>query len=194
MILLIDNYDSFTYNVVQLLGSFGQEVRVVRNDALSVDEIAAFNPQQIVLSPGPGRPEEAGVCIEVIQQLSPRIPTLGICLGHQAICAAFGAKITYAKQIKHGKVSTIDLQSESRLLGGLGKEMKVARYHSLAVAQESLPPELHALAKTSDGEVMAVEHQFLPIYGFQFHPESVLTPRGGEIIQRFLDLSEPCIG
>lgn len=186
MILLIDNYDSFSYNVYQLTTSVDPDVKVVRNDELTVDEIQALGPTHIILSPGPGRPSDAGVCEEVIRCFAGKIPILGICLGHQAICEVFGATVTYAKQLMHGKQSLAALDTDSVLFRGMKKEITVARYHSLAA---ELPAELDTLkvtAKTYDGEIMAVEHEKYPVYGVQFHPESVLTPEGYQIIENFL--------
>ena len=186
MILLIDNYDSFSYNVYQLTASVEPDVKVVRNDEMAVDEIQALAPTHIILSPGPGRPSDAGICEEVIRRFAGKIPILGICLGHQAICEVFGATITYAKQLMHGKQSLAALDTDSVLFRGMKKEITVARYHSLAA---ELPAELDTLkvtAKTYDGEIMAVEHEKYPVYGVQFHPESVLTPEGYQIIENFL--------
>lgn len=189
MILLIDNYDSFSYNLYQLIGTVKQDIRVIRNDEKSVEEIKAMRPELIVLSPGPGKPGRAGVCEAVVRQLSGEIPLFGVCLGHQAICEAFGAKIGYAKQLMHGKTSEAFLERESRLFGGMGDSIQVARYHSLAAEPESMPEELRITARTADGEVMAVEHREYPVYGVQFHPESVLTPSGIQIIKNLLRVS-----
>ncbi len=186
MILLIDNYDSFSYNVYQLTASVEPEVRVIRNDEMTVEEIGALAPSHIILSPGPGRPAEAGICKEVIRTFKGKIPILGICLGHQAICEVFGATVTYARELMHGKQSTAAMDTESVLFRGMGREMVVARYHSLAADPDTMPEELVVTAATPDGEVMAVEHQEYPVYGVQFHPESVLTPEGRRIIENFL--------
>lgn len=186
MILLIDNYDSFSYNVYQLTASVEPEVRVIRNDEMTVEGIGALAPSHIILSPGPGRPAEAGICEEVIRTFKGKIPILGICLGHQAICEVFGATVTYARELMHGKQSTAVLDTESVLFRGMGREMVVARYHSLAADPDTMPEELVVTALTSDGEVMAVEHREYPVYGVQFHPESVLTPEGRRIIENFL--------
>ena len=186
MILLIDNYDSFSYNVFQLVGSVDPDIKVIRNDEMTPDEIGALAPQCIILSPGPGRPQDAGVCEEVIKRFAGQIPILGICLGHQAICEVFGAQITYAKELMHGKQSIATLDGESVLFAGMEPEMTVARYHSLAADPETIPACLKVTAKTADGEVMAVEHRTYPVYGVQFHPESVLTPQGKTIMQNFL--------
>ena len=187
MLLLIDNYDSFSYNLYQLLGSIKPDIRVIRNDAMTPAEIAALHPEAIILSPGPGRPEDAGVCIEVIRQLGGQIPILGVCLGHQAICTAFGATVSYAKQLMHGKQSMTRLDESCPLFRGLGPEQPVARYHSLAVLEETLPECLRAVAWADDGEIMAVQHRTMPIYGVQFHPESILTPLGPEMLLNFID-------
>ncbi|MFT3983319.1 MAG: aminodeoxychorismate/anthranilate synthase component II [Lachnospiraceae bacterium] len=186
MILLIDNYDSFSYILYQLIGTVREDIKVIRNDELTVGEIKKLDIDAIVLSPGPGRPADAGICIEVVRELSGKYPILGVCLGHQAICEAFGADITYAKQLMHGKTSQVKLAEDSALFKGIGSEIKVARYHSLAADQDTLPECLRITAKTADGEVMAVEHRTLPVYGLQFHPESVLTPDGEAMIRNFI--------
>lgn len=186
MILLIDNYDSFSYNLYQLIGSLAGEMEVVRNDALTVEEIAAKRPEAIILSPGPGRPEDAGVTVEVIQKLGGKIPLLGVCLGEQAMCHALGGKVGYAKALMHGKQSLAKLDTDSVLFRGLPEEVAVARYHSLAAVEESLPAELRVTARTADGEIMAVEHKTKAMYGVQFHPESILTPEGTEMVKNFL--------
>lgn len=186
MILLIDNYDSFSYNVYQLVGSVNPDMKVVRNDVMTVEEIAALAPSHIILSPGPGRPSDAGICEEVIRYFAGKVPILGICLGHQAICEVFGAEITYAKELMHGKQSVAALDNTSLLFLNMEREITVARYHSLAAAPDTLPKCLRVTARTMDGEVMAVEHVDYPVYGVQFHPESVLTPDGRQIIENFL--------
>lgn len=188
MILLIDNYDSFSYNLVQLIGEINSDIRVIRNDELSVKEIDELKPEAIIISPGPGRPSEAGVCIDVIKELGSKYKILGVCLGHQSICEAFGTKITYAKQLMHGKQSEITLDNESKIFKGLDNKIKVARYHSLAADKESLSDELKITAVTDDDEIMAVEHKNYDIYGVQFHPESILTPDGRTIIENFLNI------
>ena len=187
MILLIDNYDSFSYNLYQLVGDIEPNVRVVRNDAITAEEIAALAPEAIFLSPGPGRPEDAGICMEVIRRFTGQIPIFGVCLGHQAICAALGGRVGYAKQLMHGKVSQVTAEQDSRLFAGMPSPFPVARYHSLAAEEESLPPQLRITARTADGEVMAVEHRTAPVCGVQFHPESVMTPDGERIVRNFLD-------
>lgn len=188
MILLVDNYDSFSYNLYQMIGTLDADIRVVRNDALSVDEVAALVPSHIILSPGPGRPEEAGICIELVRQLGASIPLLGVCLGHQAIAAAFGATVTYAQRLMHGKQSLVQFDTDSPLFAGLPKAAPVARYHSLAVAADTLPDALMPVAQTLDGaaEVMALQHADYPIYGVQFHPESIMTPDGAAMLKNFL--------
>ena len=186
MILLIDNYDSFSYNVFQLVGSVNPDIRVIRNDECSVDEIRAMNPSHIILSPGPGRPDKAGVCENVIKELGGRIPILGICLGHQAICEVYGATITYAKKLMHGKMSVAALDTECPVFAGIGETAEVARYHSLIAQKETIPECLQVIATTDDGEVMGVKHKEAPTYGLQFHPESILTPKGIDMLKNFL--------
>ena len=186
MILLIDNYDSFSYNLYQLVGELNPDIRVIRNDEMTVNEIRALKPSHIILSPGPGRPEDAGIIIEAVRELGPDIPILGVCLGHQAICAAFGATVTYAKRLMHGKQSVAKLDTECPLFRGCPEKTPVARYHSLAADPDTIPEELKVTAVTEDGEVMAVKHRDYPIYGVQFHPESILTPNGKQILRNFL--------
>jgi len=182
MILLIDNYDSFTFNLYQYLGEL-DEVKVVRNDSLTVNEIIQLSPSIIVISPGPGHPIHAGVCIELIQKAGPKIPILGICLGHQAIGSAYGAKVEIADTVMHGKVSLID-HSEPALFG-IEKAIEVMRYHSLVINRKTLPEELMEVAtSTDDQEIMAIKHRQFPIIGFQFHPESVGTGEGKAIVKR----------
>lgn len=187
MILLIDNYDSFSYNLVQLIGAVKGDIQVVRNDKITVAEIKELAPEAIVLSPGPGRPEQAGICIDVVTELGPQIPILGVCLGHQAICKAYGAHVSYASELMHGKTSMIRTVPESHLFRGMEPELQAGRYHSLAAVKESMPEELLVTATAADGEIMAVEHRTYPVYGVQFHPESILTPQGGAIIRNFLN-------
>lgn len=186
MILLIDNYDSFSYNLYQLVGSLQPDTRVVRNDAVTLEKIEEMKPEVVFLSPGPGRPENAGICIPLIQRFAGRIPVFGVCLGHQAICAAFGGTVTYAGTLMHGKVSQVYAERDSRLFAGLESPLPVARYHSLAAVEATLPKELRVTARTQDGEVMAVEHREFPVCGVQFHPESVMTPLGEQIVRNFL--------
>ena len=186
MILLIDNYDSFSYNLYQLIGEINPDIQVIRNDEMTVDEIQGLKPERIILSPGPGRPEDAGVIIEVVKKLGKDIPILGVCLGHQAICSAFGASITYARELMHGKQSMVTFDSDCPLFRGCPTAAPVARYHSLAADAGSIPDILKITAVTTDGEVMAVQHKDYPIYGVQFHPESILTPDGKTILQNFI--------
>ena len=186
MILLIDNYDSFSYNLYQLIGEIEPDIRVIRNDELTVAEIAGLNPDRIILSPGPGRPEDAGVTTDVVKTLGNTIPILGVCLGHQAICAAFGAEITYAKHLMHGKQSIVKLDTMCPLFCGCPDTAPVARYHSLAAKADTMPPVLQITAETEDGEIMAVRHREYPIYGVQFHPESILTPDGKQMLNNFI--------
>ena len=186
MILLLDNYDSFSYNLYQLIGEMEPDIQVLRNDERSVSEIQALHPSRILLSPGPGRPENAGVTMEVIQKLGSSIPILGVCLGHQAICAAFGATVTYAKRLMHGKQSIVTLDRTCPLFAGCPERTPVARYHSLAVDPKTIPSCLRVTAQTDDGEVMAVQHKTYPIFGVQFHPESILTPDGKTMLRNFI--------
>lgn len=190
MILLIDNYDSFSFNLVQLIGELAdgrEELRVIRNDELSVEEIMKLEPSHIVLSPGPGRPADAGVCEALIRAvLEHPIPLLGVCLGHQAICETLGGKITYAPQLMHGKQSIVKTDDTSVIFKGLPKELAVARYHSLVADKNMIPETLMVTAVDEKGEVMAVQHRTLPIYGVQFHPESIMTPEGRQILRNFI--------
>ena len=188
MILLIDNYDSFSYNLYQLIGSLRPDVQVARNDALTLEEIERLGPEAIVLSPGPGRPAGAGICIPAVRRFAGRIPILGVCLGHQAICEAFGGTVSYAKELMHGKKKLIHKTGESQLFKGLDETFPAARYHSLAALEETLPEELRVTARSDDGEVMAVEHTKYPIFGVQFHPESVMTPDGKQMIENFMEV------
>ena len=187
MILLIDNYDSFSYNLFQLIGSINPDVRVIRNDAATVREIGDMQPEAIILSPGPGRPEDAGICIDVVKELGSSIPILGVCLGHQAICTAYGGTISYAKELMHGKQSDTRLDTDCPIFNGLPSVIHVARYHSLALIRDTLPECLTITAETTDHEVMAVKHKTNPVYGLQFHPESILTPDGKRILKNFFD-------
>ena len=187
MILLIDNYDSFSYNVYQLIGSINPDIKVIRNDELTIPEIEALNPSHIIISPGPGKPSEAGICEAVIKYFAGKKPIMGICLGHQAISEVFGATVTYAKQLMHGKRSVARLDNSSVLFKGMDDKMTVARYHSLAAKPDTIPDCLKVTATTDDGEVMAVEHRDFKVYGVQFHPESVLTPDGKKIMVNFLE-------
>lgn len=186
MILLIDNYDSFSYNLYQLIGSVEPDIKVIRNDDSTIEEIEKMEPEALILSPGPGRPEDAGICIAAIQYFAGKIPILGVCLGHQAICEAFGGTVSYAKELMHGKQKMIYQTGENKIFAGMEKAFPAARYHSLAALKETLPPELRVTAQSEDGEVMAVEHSEYPVYGLQFHPESVMTPDGRKMIENFL--------
>ena len=190
MILLIDNYDSFSYNLYQLIGSIDPEIRVVRNDKITIDEIRTLKPKALILSPGPGRPKDAGICEEAIQELKGEIPIFGVCLGHQAICEVFGGTVGYAKELMHGKSSQVRKSPDSLLFKGLPERFQAARYHSLSASADTLPPELKVTAITDDGEVMAVEHSLYPVYGVQFHPESVMTPDGKLILKNFLEAAD----
>ncbi|MCD7804575.1 MAG: aminodeoxychorismate/anthranilate synthase component II [Oscillospiraceae bacterium] len=186
MVLLIDNYDSFTYNLVQLIGQYDPDIKVVRNDAITVPEIEKLNPDRIVISPGPGKPKDAGVCEEVIRELNGKYPILGVCLGHQAICEVYGATVTYAPTLMHGKQSDIHIASGSEIFRGLPPIIRAARYHSLAADKYTIPDTLRIIAESDDGTVMAVEHRDAPTFGIQFHPESIMTPMGKEIIENFI--------
>ncbi|MBR3627635.1 MAG: aminodeoxychorismate/anthranilate synthase component II [Elusimicrobia bacterium] len=186
MILLIDNYDSFVYNLYQYIGSINPDIIVKRNDEISLGEIEKLNPEKIILSPGPGKPSDAGICIDVVKNFSGKIPILGVCLGHQAICEAYGATVSYAKELMHGKQSEIEIDVDCPIFEGLNKKIVVGRYHSLAAIKETLPKNLMVSAISSDGEVMAVYDKEKNVYGVQFHPESVLTPNGYTIIKNFL--------
>lgn len=188
MIVLIDNYDSFSYNLYQLIGSVEPDVKVVRNDAYTVEEIEAMKPEAIILSPGPGKPSDAGICIEAIRYFAGKVPVFGVCLGHQAICEAFGGTVSYAKELMHGKQKEIHQIGENQLFQGLPEIFPAARYHSLAALKEKLPEELKVTAESEDGEVMAVEHTKYPIYGVQFHPESVMTQDDKIMIENFMDV------
>ena len=190
MILLIDNYDSFSYNLYQLIGSIDPEIRVVRNDKITIDEIRTLKPKALILSPGPGRPKDAGICEESIRELKGEIPIFGVCLGHQAICEVFGGTVGYAKELMHGKSSQVRKSPDSLLFKGLPERFQAARYHSLSASADTLPPELKVTAITDDGEVMAVEHSLYPVYGVQFHPESVMTPDGKLILKNFLEAAD----
>jgi anthranilate synthase component 2 len=185
-VVLVDNYDSFSYNLYQYFGEFADEVMVVKNDEFSCEEIERkFSPSHIVVSPGPCRPKEAGICEEVPLYFGGKIPVLGVCLGHQGICEAFGGRITYAKKLMHGKADKIKIES-SPIFKGLPQEIVVARYHSLAAVD--LPDALKVIGVAGDGEIMAVEHRSFPVFGVQFHPESIMTACGKQIIQNFLSI------
>lgn len=186
MILLIDNYDSFTYNLYQYMGIFTKEIQVVRNDQITIDEIREMAPERIVLSPGPKSPKEAGICMEVVKEFYDKIPILGICLGHQCIGEALGGRVRYAKELFHGKQSLIE-HDKSSIFTGIHSPVKVARYHSLAVASEDLPDCLRVLAETKDKEIMAIRHREYPVVGLQFHPESIYTEHGKRMIENFIN-------
>jgi anthranilate synthase component 2 len=197
MILLIDNYDSFSYNLVQLIGSIceekkdltgeNSEIKVIRNDELPVKEIVALQPSHIILSPGPGRPIDAGVCEEVVKEMKATTPILGVCLGHQGICEVFGATITYASTLMHGKQSIVKLDTKSPIFKGLPGKVPVGRYHSLAAKPDTISEELKVIGVADDGDIMAVKHKEYEIFGLQFHPESVLTPSGRKMMENFLN-------
>ena len=190
MILLIDNYDSFSYNLFQLVGEVSSDISVYRNDKITIDEIKELCPDAIILSPGPGKPRDAGICIDLVKEFHDKIPILGVCLGHQAICAAFGGEISYASRLMHGKSSKISLDYDF-IFKGLPTEISVGRYHSLSLVEDSLPQCLSIISKAKDdGEVMAVKHNEFNVYGLQFHPESILTPDGLIIITNFIEKVE----
>ena len=190
MILLIDNYDSFSYNLFQLVGEINPDIKVSRNDRITLEEIAELNPECIILSPGPGKPENAGICIDIVKEFHDKIPILGVCLGHQAICAAFGGEISHAKRLMHGKSSKLSLDYDFIFIG-LPSEITVGRYHSLSLAEDTLPDCLEIISKAKDdGEIMAVKHKDFNIYGLQFHPESILTPDGLTILRNFMQKVE----
>lgn len=188
MILIIDNYDSFTFNLYQFVGSINQDVLVKRNDKITVEEIAQLKPSHIILSPGPGYPKDAGICEEVLQNLKESFPIMGVCLGHQAIGEVFGGTVAPAPQLVHGKQSKIMIKVKCKLFEGLQESFPAARYHSLVVEKEGLPEELIVTAETEDGEIMAVKHRDYEVYGVQFHPESIMTPDGMQIIKNFLEI------
>lgn len=187
MIVLIDNYDSFSYNLYQLLGSITSDIRVIRNDAMTVEELKELQPEAIILSPGPGRPEDAGICVETVEKLGSKIPILGVCLGHQSICQAYDATITYAKELMHGKASMTKLDLGCPIFQNCPDSVIVARYHSLAVDEDTIPDCLKVTARTLDGEVMAVQHIDFEVYGVQFHPESIMTLEGKKMLENFIE-------
>ena len=188
MIVLIDNYDSFPYNLYQLIGQLNPDIKVIRNDEMTVESLEALHPDHLIISPGPGRPSEAGICEQAIRYFEGKVPILGVCLGHQAICEVYGGTITYAKELMHGKQSVVTLDRDNPLFKGLPETVDVGRYHSLALDPDTLPDALRVLARTDDGEIMAVAHKDYPIYGLQFHPESILTPTGPMMVENFLKL------
>ncbi len=190
MILMIDNYDSFTYNLYQYIGSIRPDIKVIRNDAMTVDELRELPVDHIVISPGPGRPEDAGICMDVIKAFKGQIPILGVCLGEQAICTAYGAHVGYASMLMHGKASMTTLDLTSPIFQGLSQAVPVARYHSLALKKETIGrTTLRITATAEDGEVMAVEDRDNHVYGVQFHPESIMTPDGMKMLENFLNIS-----
>ncbi|GFO54746.1 glutamine amidotransferase [Geomonas sp. Red276] len=193
MLLMIDNYDSFTYNIVQYLGELGEDVRVYRNDKITIAEIEALSPDRIVVSPGPCSPEEAGISVEVIRHFAGKIPILGVCLGHQSIGYAFGGKVVKSATLMHGKTSPIHHDGKG-LFEGLPNPFNATRYHSLIVERESLPKELEVTAWVAEGEIMGMQHKTLPIWGVQFHPESILTEGGMDLLKNFLKMSRQAKG
>ncbi|MBS0625714.1 MAG: aminodeoxychorismate/anthranilate synthase component II [Verrucomicrobia bacterium] len=186
MILLIDNYDSFTYNLFQAIAVIRSDVKVVRNDQITIEEIEKLGPEAIILSPGPGRPEDSGVCLDVIKKFGPKIPILGVCLGHQAIGLVYGGRVIGSSEIRHGKESLI-FHRRKDLFRGMPLPFQAGRYHSLLIEKESLPEELIIEAETPEGLIMAVSHKTHPVYGVQFHPESILTPEGMILIRNFIE-------
>jgi anthranilate synthase/aminodeoxychorismate synthase-like glutamine amidotransferase len=185
MIVMLDNFDSFTYNLVQYLRQLGPEVRVFRNDAVTIDGIEALRPEAIVISPGPGRPEGAGICLETVRHFSGRVPILGVCLGHQAVAASFGGRIIAAQRLMHGKVSQVTSDGRT-LFQGIRKPFAAMRYHSLAVSRQDLPGCLEISCEAEDGEIMGIRHRRDPTEGIQFHPESIMTPVGKRLLRNFL--------
>ncbi len=188
MILLIDNYDSFSYNLYQMVGMLNPDIKVIRNDEMDICGIRKLNPTHIILSPGPGYPKDAGICISAAKELGKEFPILGVCLGHQAICEAYGAVIGHAQQLMHGKSSVVTVDNNCKLFYNMPSKFPVARYHSLAAAADTMPECLEVTAETADREIMAVQHKEYPIYGVQFHPESILTPDGAKILENFLNI------
>lgn len=188
MILLIDNYDSFSYNLYQLVGTINPDIKVIRNDEMTPSEIEALHPSHLIISPGPGKPSQAGYSKDIIAHFQGKVPILGVCLGHQAIGEVYGATVSYAKDVFHGKPSQIEVIAADPLLAGLPKEFQGARYHSLAVLAETLPACLTATSQTTDGEIMSLRHTAYDVYGLQFHPESILTSHGEQILRNFLAL------
>lgn len=188
MILIIDNYDSFTYNLVHLAGAIRPDIRVIRNDEYTSEQVEDMSPSHIILSPGPGYPKNAGICEEVVDRMKGKVPILGICLGHQAVCEVFGASIVRGKRLVHGKQSNIHIAGGSRVFKGLPPIIQAARYHSLVADRMSLPDNLLVIAEDFEGEVMGVKHRDYEIYGLQFHPESILTPKGAVIMENFLGI------
>ena len=188
MILLIDNYDSFSYNLYQLIGTFNPDIKVIRNDELNIEEIEQLSPSHIIISPGPGHPKEAGICEDVISYFAGRLPILGVCLGHQAISEVFGATVSYATKLMHGKQSSIHIANGSKIFRGLPPIITAGRYHSLSTQRYTLTDQLLVIAEDDIGEIMGVKHRDHEVYGIQFHPESILTPLGASIISNFLNI------
>ena len=188
MILVIDNYDSFTYNLVQLVGRSAGEVRVVRNDGISLDEVASLAPSRIILSPGPGRPEEAGITVSLIRRFAPAVPILGVCLGHQAIGVAFGASVVHAPSLMHGRTSAV-YHNGHPFFRGVGNPTVATRYHSLVISPEGFPGDLEKIGETAEGVIMAVRHRTYPTVGVQFHPESILTVDGETMMRNWLEVN-----
>ena len=188
MTILIDNYDSFSYNLYQLVGAINPDIKVIRNDEFTCEEIESMKPDHIIISPGPGRPSDAGMCEEAVRYFAGKVPILGVCLGHQGICEVYGCTISHAKQLMHGKKSRIHIDNNSPIFKGLDEEMDAARYHSLVAVRETVPNVLQVIGEDKNGEVMAVQHKTYPVYGMQFHPESILTPQGRIILENFLNL------
>lgn len=189
MTLLIDNYDSFSFNLYQMVGTLDPNITVIRNDQYTIQEIEQLHPDRILLSPGPGKPSDAGICEDVVLHFQGKIPILGVCLGHQAICEAYHAVICHAKQLMHGKQSVVTLDTDCALFKGMDSVQSIARYHSLAVKADTLPDFLKVTAMTKDHEIMAVAHKEYPIFGLQFHPESILTPQGSAMLNNFMKIS-----
>jgi len=187
MILVIDNYDSFTYNLVQYLGELGAEMKVFRNDKISIEEAVALKPEKVLVSPGPCTPKEAGISCNIIREFGPRVPLLGVCLGHQSIAEVYGGKVVRAERLMHGKTSPI-LHTGESVFKGLPSPFDATRYHSLIVERESLPSCLKIIAETAEGEIMGFQHTEHPVHGVQFHPESILTQHGKELLQNFLEM------
>ena len=186
MILLIDNYDSFSYNLYQLEGSINPDIQVIRNNKTDIETIKEMNPSHLIISPGPGHPHQAGICEEAVMELKGSMPILGICLGHQCICEAFGTRITHAPVLMHGKPDEILIDNNCKLFKSLPNQIVAARYHSLIAEKDTIPAALKVIGQTRDGEIMAVKHADYELYGLQFHPESILTPLGKQIIANFL--------
>ncbi|MCH5324501.1 MAG: aminodeoxychorismate/anthranilate synthase component II [Eubacterium sp.] len=188
MILLIDNFDSFSYNLYQLAGSINPDIKTVRNNEVDAEDVRRLAPTHIIVSPGPGRPCDAGNCIDIIKEIAGEIPILGVCLGHQSIVEAFGGKVIHAGKLVHGKAEVIEIDNTHPLFKGLGKTITAARYHSLAADKTSMPDCLEVLGMSSDNEIMAIAHKSLSVYGVQFHPESIMTPEGRTILENFLNM------